>query len=75
MLPFRGEWEYDVNILISYVPQENQLQAWAGITFWILGREQENQKKLSRCSGRKREIQETIPVVWDGNGKYKKPFP
>ena len=32
-------------------------------------------KKLSRCSGREREIQKTIPVVRDGNGKYKKSFP
>ena len=32
-------------------------------------------KKLSRCSGRERETQEAIPVVWDGNGKYKKLFP
>ena len=32
-------------------------------------------KKAFRCSGREWEIQETIPVVWDGNGKYKKPYP
>ena len=31
-------------------------------------------KKLSRCSGREREIKETVPVVWDGSGKYKKSF-
>ena len=31
--------------------------------------------KLSRSLGREREIQKTIPVVWDRNGKYKKNIP
>ena len=32
-------------------------------------------KNLSWCLGRERDIQETIPVVWDGNGKTQISFP
>ena len=29
--------------------------------------------KLSQCSVQEQEIQETIPVAWEGNTKYKNP--
>ena len=38
-------------------------------------KEMGKQKKDSWWLGWEREIQETIPVNWDRNEKYKKPFP
>ena len=43
--------------------------------FPVFGTGSGNTRNHSLSLGREREIQETIPVVWDGNGKHKKPFP
>ena len=39
-----------------------------GNHFWHFGKGKRKIKKLSRCWGR--ELQETIPTVWDGNRKF-----
>ena len=46
-----------------------EVEAWAGITFCILGREREKQKRLILCLGWEQEIQDTIGVIPDWNGK------
>ena len=43
--------------------------------FLVFGTGAGNTRSHSHCSGRDREIQKTIPVVWDGNGKTHISFP
>ena len=47
----------------------------SGNHFLHFGKGMGKPKKFSRCSEQEQDIQDTIPVVLDGNAKYKKPFP